>query len=647
MNQKITIQNSKLDYWRENWSLLCEMGRNYFYDFDCMSPRLIINDYYEDLKADAVRKSHVKQFYREQLGLIINQRPAKHVYQNEIKLILTHFDADPASYLIQQCESVRQKFLTGEYFRALKDLLKTNLLSDEGTDHTFSEIKEISRNLVIELCLSGCDFAEISVMPWKILAKPVYLPDGRVHTDFPLKTRYQDFVTTDRLGRKRFHQKRFNEAVRVEVNSLTIESRLDRLDYYFGDVLDNIRLIFPVSGITTNVEINIGEVTFYNVLKKRYANRNQFSRKITASQRNEELFDRAPSEDSRVITAPAVNATVLIETRTSVINVRVAANKINRAIDLLRLYYDSEIKFTLITNRYIVCGENGEFYGNGWHDTDSAAIIRPIDVSDWEIVPEGKIPPILNSHPHTEMQTLLVSAMRWHRKAVESYSVDDKLLCYWISIESILANNRSLAGNIANNDNDLDAILEFLPSLMIIEFIPQYIEELSRIIRQTVVIPQKISKLYRLSNSRQASWQFTDLLAALPAIKTLCTSNQRHLLERIDDALQFYNEPDSTTKSVELKKKSLRSDLIHIYRHRNRIVHNAHDDENILFFLAKKAHNFSSSLIRCVLHSHMIHNRNDMPSIVNFIKGRLDTLLARLKAHEKVSLLTYNFFDSK
>ncbi len=108
--------------------------------------------------------------------------------------------------------------------------------------------------------------------------------------------------------------------------------------------------------------------------------------------------------------------------------------------------------------------------------------------------------------------------------------------------------------------------------------------------------------------------------------------NANILLERIDEALRFYTEPDYTLESIDAKKKSLESDLIHIYRHRNRIVHNAHDDENILFFLAKKAHNFSSSLIRCVLHSHMIHNRNDMPSIVNFIKGRLDTLLARLNA---------------
>lgn len=636
----------KLELWKEHWLLTVQQAESSFHDFDCRAPRIILSDLQADIIIGAFQKAPTQKFYKEYLGVIIDDYPGMDVYAGEIKLIQGKF-TDP-SYVMQQCEAILSRFKKGDYFSKLSDLLREKITNSELSDDALSCIIEISRNMIVELYLQGLDFAEIGKIPSNLLAH-LEEAGGYIYSNYPHKTEYSDFTSIDKFGEKQFDRSGYHAALRAEFSILELADRLRRISHYFnGYGRDSVYYIFPVKGLITENEIKIGDVTFYNALKKRYATKSPFGGPLSGTMANYELFGRKPSKTKSVITAPAVNAMVSVRNITQDSNIRTSLLKINQALDLLRLYYASSTSFKVSDERYMACDAEGRCFGPGFHDRDAGAIVHPHDISDWTESSAAVLKEILSNHPHSEMQRLLITAMRWHRKGVESYNAEDKLICFWISIESIFKKRTAAVGSPNTGDSDIGVITEGLPPFMLRDFIESLIEHVTRIIRRElhqgkIHIDNHVLEQYGLINDIRSDWEYSNVCAALPMIQSNMVPANQFVTRLINESKQFFTQPGYALSRIRAREEEIRRDLVHIYRHRNRIIHNGHTNEDVCALLMKKSFNYSSALIRAILHSHMFHSRNSIADIVTFVGGRRDLLHAELKDGKQMPLLTYDF----
>ncbi len=650
MTQAQANIDMKLEHWRNNWSLIVQQANSPFHDFNCKAPRIIFSDLQEDIKLEAFQKAFTKKFYTESLGIISDNYPGMSVYVGELRLIQQKISSD-SNYILQQCDAILRRFKKGDYFAALSNLLRNNILNDTLDEAIVAEIIEISRNMIIELYLQGLDFDEIGKIPTNLLA-PLEEAGGHIYSRYPHKTKSDSFTICDKSGMNQFNRTEYHVALRAEFANLTLSARLDRITYYFdGYGRDSIHYIFPVRGLFTEQEIKFGDVIFYNALKKRYATKDPFGGPLSKSMADYELFERKPSRRKTVITAPAVNAMVTVKNITQASNIRTSLLKINQALDLLRLYYANSTAFKVSDERYLACDSEGRCFGPGFHDRDASAIVNPHDISDWTESSASVLREILSNHPHSEMQSLLISAMRWHRKGVESYHPEDKLTCFWISIESIFKKRGAAVGSHNAVDTDIGIITDGLPPFMIRDFIESFIEPVAKIIRSElhegrIRIDKKILQQYGLTDYILGDWAYSNFCAALPAFQANIHPSGHFVHRLVKESNEFFTVPELARKRINRREEDIKHDLVHIYRHRNRIIHNGYTNEDVCSLLMKKAFNYSGALIRAVLRSHMFYSKNSIADIVTFVRVRRDYLEAELKLGKQVPLLTYDFLDS-
>lgn len=159
-------------------------------------------------------------------------------------------------------------------------------------------------------------------------------------------------------------------------------------------------------------------------------------------------------------TTTFVNIAVPISHRffhTSVNSARVIAN---RVVDYLSLNIETSTKIS-ISNQYAAIAIDGKecgFSESVTDDLEKAAFYR--DIESYNITRiSDQLPDFLNDLSASEAIEedsfrTISNAIHWHKKAVESSNMEDKLLYSWIAIESILKVEESIRANIIPNEKE-------------------------------------------------------------------------------------------------------------------------------------------------------------------------------------------------
>ena len=195
-------------------------------------------------------------------------------------------------------------------------------------------IRQLSQNLIVEFLHKEYSLKTIKNFRPNIFDK-YSIADGHLITKFPHTCDWNAFMKDEVFDKKAFHQ-----AVFAEIDHVGVPDRIDKLEYYFFKKPEDNYFIFEVEGIKGEVDVNVGDVNFYSPNIKRYLKRE--------TERDYEIFYNKNNARKHI------NVAVKIPMVDPEGAKRFAKEKINKALDLLRVYYDPKASFEIMPSNLIV-----------------------------------------------------------------------------------------------------------------------------------------------------------------------------------------------------------------------------------------------------------------------------------------------------
>lgn len=260
---------------------------------------------------------------------------------------------------------------------------------------------------------------------------------------------------------------------------MTIKNRLERFTYFYTKKREKAFFIFQVEGLKGSIDIKINNIHFYTLDKKRYI-KNFFGKKLSKNDLEEFFLKK--------LTEPYINASVQIDFIDVNFGAKRAIEKINEALDIIRCFIKSKIPLKVIQNEYFVVDNNGKVINSSFSAAQDEGVFKKINSLDLNrFFKDKKSRDFLKelnkkmANDSDEFCRKLLYALHWYKKGFESNKIEDKIINYWIVIESLLTIEDLEKNKIvtdSKNIKKIDIISELLPAFEIDEYIHKIAKDL-------------------------------------------------------------------------------------------------------------------------------------------------------------------------
>lgn len=644
----------KTKYWVDLWEKIIEDFSEYSYERELVNPHLLLNNLIDEVKYNNLKNKENNNYLIKKFNDYVTNDPViKKSLKNDFILIINELkNSKRFEYFILLCEQTKEYFQKGTYFKESCDVLKQIILNSEWKENEEEAISQISQSLIIELILEGYSIEKIKTIPENLFDKyEIRKLNSKefVQTKYPSSLNLKMFYECDI-----FNQNSYNEALKTEIDSLTISDRINRLKYYFDKEPDEGYGIFHVEGLKKqSIDINIGEVNFYSPNPKDLIkSKTESETKVKDfSEKKLEFYDREKQY--------SVNAAVKIKYRDFESAKIQALEIIETSLDLLRLYVNSETPFKVAVDKFYLVdcedlsvlqsysAKNQKFYKEINSCDLSGSNIRE-SLNDFkELLSNSNI-------KKSPLSVKLIYSLHWYRKAFETSVIEDKLLNYWIVIENLITFD-SKNGNLVLRDGDVRS------KFVLVEELVPFIE-----LRHSIysVVVDTYIYLYNLINHSQTNskglskkcldipedcidacklrgqiFHKDDWKEFILNLHLLCPHIKNKVIEnKIKYTEKFYNDTKFTSSELQTKLNQTKQDLLLIYRYRNLIVHNARFDNNILPYYVTKAEHLARNLLLEILSQHIKNYTRSQQEILIGEKVKMDRIIKKLESNEPVDL---------
>jgi hypothetical protein len=482
--------------------------------------------------------------------------------------------------------TAQTEFANGSYLRAVVDTLRTAILSgkrDPHPDYVLSRLQQIR----IAHRLRGVDNPELLE---RIFFHKESEQAGRLHSTYPL-----ELLPTERaeLLKQAKGTPAYNDLLRAELTAMTDAARFNALIHHWERSIGLRTHIFAVSGLKGTRGLSVGQVEFYAPGEHPKIQTNAFV---------DERFGR--KQDN------AVNAAVTMPGAGTDEEHSAAARVVQGAIDILSFHLPTRAPIELATqDSYSISQHAVTSHYEGLrtnlpveHRHDHAPNLDQLHTYDsfLHMVTEigERIASAKNMAP---AQLRITTALRAKSKGDDSPVLDDRLLNYWIAIESLL--NSSGQNDVLNPDSTSEArALKAIPALAVnsacneigweaYDLLRGFLNESSR----HPPFPDLATRSYRSEEHvflRTFLGTLDDWISLIPV--------ESWLHHRIHFTQQFFRDNKVALAELQRRQNEARSDTILIYQLRNRIVHNAHFDSTGSAYFVARAHLFASLLLEAI-----------------------------------------------
>lgn len=334
-----------LKYWLDVWEDLIANSNKNSYGISFVSPHLILLDIIDEIELNSFKNKEVKKFYQRKINEYVKDYSIiKSEFQTGFQLIRKEFDGPNHMYLSQLCKEMVREFKSGKFFRECYSRLKQLLLDPATSSDDYKTIKQLTGYLIIELVLAGYDLQSIRKIPIHLFSTYELYGDNLITTNFPHRAKIERF----KLNNDQVDYNAYYKAIKEEIDKVTITERLDRLLTYFFKEKELYTYIFNIEGLIGVGEWFIRDVHFYSPVEITY---------IQSSMRDEnklhEEFFHGTEENHFINAAVQVGVLDVASAKNE------AIEKIEKALDMIRCYYSSEVNFEVITEEYYVVDEHG------------------------------------------------------------------------------------------------------------------------------------------------------------------------------------------------------------------------------------------------------------------------------------------------
>jgi len=557
-----------IDYWRDLTHEGNSIGKELVHSI-LYNPKELAKEFAEEIERKNLSNSDNKKFFVDKINEFSRlDLECLNFIKPTLKLIQQQFNRkDDYSYLLHLLKMVNvelKDFALGK--KAVEELTKC-LTDNSKINH--SKIKHLTNLIIFELVHKKYSYKTIITIVDNIFMTYQMLPDNILHTSFPHDIKCDNWeVDSDEF-------KVYQTKLQNYLDNLSLEDRVLSLSNYFTKEAEELRFVFQIKGIKgDNVNIQIGDVQIYNPKTIRLFNK--------PTEHFNELFTKEIKENIYYC-----NAAVKVKVIDGEYAKQEALQKLENSLDIISsryIYYKTP--FVINTSQHFIIDKDGNQRGAHFSNTWEYLTYRDALELDNSKFASSVYETEIARTSILDIDRKILESMHWKRKAIESHENSEKILWHWVALENIFdKKNQSTPKTI------FEIVSKLLTKKYIYDFAWKHYHKLEELTSQTaqfhhyrreVHLPYHLKNQIGLNNEDGEPIYLKNFIDNITEIKT-------HLNDQtlFDEQLTFLQEIFLDAKKclvlVDTFEKIFFEKLVYLYRIRNKIVHNAHNDNNPMF----------------------------------------------------------------
>ena len=557
-----------IDYWRdlthENNSIEKELVHSILYN-----PRELIKEFIEEIERKNLSNNDNKKFFIDKINEFSKlELESLNFIKPTLRLIQQQFSKkDDYSYLLHLLKMANlnlKHFILGK--NAVKELAR--ILTD-NSDINETKIKHLTNLIIFELVHKKYSYKTIIKIIDNIFMDYQILPDNILHTNFPHNIKCTNWeVTSEEF-------KEYQKELKDYIDSLSVEDRILAIENYFTKEAEELRFIFQIRGLKgDDVNITIGDVQVYNPKTIRLFK--------NPTEHFNELFSKEIKDNIYYC-----NAAVTVEVIDGEYAKQEAIQKLENILDIISsryMYY--KISFTINASQHFVIDKDGNERGTSFTNTWEFINYQDSLILDNTKFESSVYTNEVDRDKILDIDKKILESMHWKRKAIESNENSEKILWHWVALENIFDKKNQSTPKII-----FEVVSKLLSKKYIFDFAWKHYHKLQDITAQTaplhhyrleVKLPNKLKNEIGLNAKEGESIYLKNFIDNIDDTKSYIDKNTLFF-----NQLEFLEEIFVDTKKclalIEKFEKIFFEKLVYLYRIRNKIVHNAHNENNPIF----------------------------------------------------------------
>ena len=631
MNSKSPATLYFLDYWDDLFNGISQ-ERDLLKSFN---PRVVVRELLDEITLNKITNKVNEDFFKRTLSNYFENDPASKMrFKTPLQLMLKEIDLSKCRprYLPRLCRSAISIFENFEYFEDCIESLISIIDSAQLDSSTKSDIKHIANHLIVELREIGYSDKEIASFS-EIIFSNIHYIENKPMWSFPHEMSCSDWKNEDEISK-------YKRNLELCQSSLTEKDRIRSLLIIARKEKESFGYLFKVYGMTGTIEQKVSGVLFYSPLKKRLINY------------DDEMFKNyEPELFGYKNYGQPINSYVLVDAISIGSGERIARARIEKSLEFCRRIMQGESRLWL-SKSYIVLNKDNNILEVSRHtfenpDSDFTKFIS-LD-SEIENDVHKKLSIIEKTKQISEANgwgKKFNEACYWLKRGDESDSNVDKLLSYWICIETLCAKSEDddvnwFVTNGGQKETDISLIREVVGKMRAV----------SKCYRHGWMIHNKLSSENSNLNIPEhlkikAQLQLTDFQGQTIFLKNLidCVEEiKNHLLdgllkEQVVELHNFYEESKVAQKALKTHLQSTQDEVALIYRMRNKIAHDGSSQNPLLPSLCTIANDYAVSLFSHICEQVVNQNERDLSSILISTVQNFDLISIRLDTEKPIKV---------
>lgn len=523
---------------------------------------------------------------RQEYGYLLNQ-----LHQHIVS------DKD---YSLQICRELLDKMKEGKYARCICEQLETILFDGKNLEKQKNEIRYLTIVLIIEQKLYGYSIKSIQKLPdqlfqeWRSVQEIIY-------TNYPFVPEFQ--------GENKSLQ------IKEYMENLKVQDRIHDLQKVFERKPEQYVFVCGISGMKGQMlDLEIGNVKIYHA---------GFAPK----------FDFEKEEDDYIgerIESPIHAAVELVSFEQE--NFREEAKReVEKALDIICCYSSIQVPIHIDMSAYVVLDKELKTYSSGGGiDELASRNLRGLDYDrdNWQELQDlyqkyaGAV-----LEKEDEVSPAIQNSARWFRKGEESAREEDKLLNYWIALESLFPDELALPKEMLMQPEEkskFSEIQSLVPMMLLRNRLFQYFWEAFYFCNNMYLNYKRTKGInpFPISEelAKKCGFKAEGEMYLLPLLESL----DEIISELPDGAAKDYliqvrtytTEKDQLKRLIAQITDKIRAELLMGYRFRNIIVHNAKSNMQFIEFYEKQLRSISGDVIRLTIYLHEQYQKRSLSELI-------------------------------
>ncbi|WP_299390623.1 HEPN domain-containing protein [uncultured Gelidibacter sp.] len=582
----------KIEFWKELWTDLISNFLKRSYGFNLYSPQILIEDIITEIEDNKFKNADNKRYFSAKVAEYKNNDEViKTILKSEFSLLQKAINTTKDGYTLSLCKQIKTILEKGLYFKHTLELVENIILSDDEINLNFvNKINYYSQSLIVDFIKKTYVLEDIENFLTNIFDNYSYYRNSTLlNTKFPVEINHNDYK--NEFGE--LDKEKYTQVKKEKIDNLSLRDRINALGYYYNKETEKVKYIFVIRGLKSEniINKNVLGVTFYTP--------------DIDTPNDLDYWEnlQRDSEPSEKYLQAKVEVDYLMPKSSS----KIAKRKLETAIDVLHCYFNIKSPLSYNEYGYIIYDENGKMIfskGGDKYPDENIMHFNSLDISQNEKQIDNiqEFSFIWNDSNNNETLSKIKNALRWHRKAEQSHRDEDRILNYWIALETLCNMESNLIENILDKPRIGKAhiVQEIVASREVYNFVYDYGWELYWYYRNKNYykskLPHELIKKAQIKVEAGDEIYLKNFIDCLDEIKKHETNV--FILDKINAASKFYEDLDYTKSIINQHISNIKTDILMIARIRNLIVHNAHYDNTLLPYYAWKAKSYCGGLLR-------------------------------------------------